>query len=792
MMINPIWPDWIENNILAKSPGKNENTQSESLPRHTWHVLEKLTDTKKLRPDLNIHFKFPGFWKCLFWACFFHDFGKAARGFQKQLCGGERWYHRHEVLSLVFLDWISDSLSLEECNWVAAAIVSHHRDADEIGLLYMDPIDPKEDTLINMVSELDRESISGLYCWINKCALSWIQSLGWSTNEVKMPDLPSKDDAIENLIKCGASQIRKRLQNYRSWIRKLNRSTERSMIIGTIALRGYIITADHTASAYPEVPSIISSISSVSPDILLNRLKLDKNKLYAHQQACITTNSSVVLSAPTGSGKTEAALIWACAQQNSGGNFTRLFYTLPYQASMNAMFKRLNERAFPGQVSLEHSRSVLAIYRQRISENYSAKQASQEAFLRKNLAKMNCYPVRILSPYQLLKAIYRIKGFEMLLSDIFDANIVLDEVHAYDAARLAMCLATIKYFKENFRTKFFIMSATFPSMLLKRVADSIGDHVLIRATPDLFKKFRRHELHLIDSDLLTDKWISNIILKAKSGQSVLVCCNTVKRAQQAYTEIQSRLKSDIDTILTILLHGRFNGKDRLEKEKLIQFFTDSKTQQKCPVILVATQVVEVSLDIDLDVIYSDPAPLEALIQRFGRINRINRLGLNKYAPVYVFTEPDDGQGVYSDDLVKAALNVLIANDGQIIDEEKIPFWLDEVYKDDISLKWDQAYSQCYSDFERACLSSLRAFNSDAGLEKDFYKAFDGIEVLPACLKEEYGKALDDNPLDACQLLVPIRWGQYIQLSNKGLVREDGNENLKIVDVDYSHEIGLLL
>lgn len=155
-----------------------------------------------------------------------------------------------------------------------------------------------------------------------------------------------------------------------------------------------------------------------------------------------------------------------------------------------------------------------------------------------------------------------------------------------------------------------------------------------------------------EGDMLQGKWLNHIANDAKDGRSVLVCLNTVKRAQQAYEELTDRLSNRVEVEL---LHSRFNGIDRLEKEKHVQNACGSISNNRKTIVLVATQVVEVSLDIDLDVIYSDPAPLEALIQRFGRINR---RCLKKYAPVNVFNKPDDGQHIYDDALVKNTLNVL--------------------------------------------------------------------------------------------------------------------------------------
>ena len=239
----------------------------------------------------------------------------------------------------------------------------------------------------------------------------------------------------------------------------------------------------------------------------------------------------------------------------------------------------------------------------------------------------------------------------------------------------------------------------------------------------------------------------------------------------------------------VLLHGRFNGQDRLEKERLVRSATGSQSKARKPIVLVATQVVEVSLDIDLDVIYTDPAPLEALIQRFGRINRRR---LKECAPVCVFTQPDDGQRIYEPDLVQASLQVLEKNTDRMIDEEGISDWLDQVYVGQIAERWNEKYDTTYSNFCDGPLATLRAFNSDPQLEDEFYKAFDSVEVLPRRQEAQYRQMRQDEPLAASQLLVPIRWGQYSNLKKKGLTR-DGEEGWpKMVDAEYNSELGLCL
>ena len=154
----------------------------------------------------------------------------------------------------------------------------------------------------------------------------------------------------------------------------------------------------------------------------------------------------------------------------------------------------------------------------------------------------------------------------------------------------------------------------------------------VKASLDLFEQFTRHQLVLVEGELTSAEALKRIESDARLGKSVLVVCNLVQRAQKVYEELTARLKET--EICVELLHGRFNMRDRSAKEAVIRDASGSTSTRRRPVLLVATQVVEVSLDIDLDTIYTEPAPLEALIQRFGRINR--RRKLKGVAPVSCF------------------------------------------------------------------------------------------------------------------------------------------------------------
>jgi CRISPR-associated endonuclease/helicase Cas3 len=237
-----------------------------------------------------------------------------------------------------------------------------------------------------------------------------------------------------------------------------------------------------------------------------------------------------------------------------------------------------------------------------------------------------------------------------------------------------------------------------------------------------------------------------------------------------------------------LLHSRFTGRDRLIKESI--WLKDPSKLTQPNGVLVATQVVEVSLNLDFGTIFTEPAPLEALLQRFGRVNR---LGLKDLATVYVFREPNDGQYIYDPLMVQRTLGVFAAADGRLIDESQVAAWLAEIYQGEILEEWSKRFEASSREFNAVCLQTLHAFDSDDNLEDAFYKAFDNIDVLPLSLEAEYNAIVENEPIRATELLVGIPWRQYVRFKREGRIcplTERGRP--PVVDALYSSEVGLIL
>jgi CRISPR-associated endonuclease/helicase Cas3 len=176
--------------------------------------------------------------------------------------------------------------------------------------------------------------------------------------------------------------------------------------------------------------------------------------------------------------------------------------------------------------------------------------------------------------------------------------IVIDEIHAYDAWTLGLVIATIRRLS-SLGARFMLMSATMPTALVSLLQQALPKAVIIR--DEVLEQASRNAYLTIPGFI--DDALPDIQEAVEEGHRTLVVVNNVAKCQELYGQLR-----DLDPIC---YHSKFIFRDRQAKERELD-----DTQ-----LLIATQVVEVSLDIDFDCMFTECAPPDALVQRAGRVNR---------------------------------------------------------------------------------------------------------------------------------------------------------------------------
>lgn len=425
-----------------------------------------------------------------------------------------------------------------------------------------------------------------------------------------------------------------------------------------LLIKGLLNKFDYTVSAgYENAESVIDLHEK---KLVKNIEKFLNGKELRPAQKFMKMNrdKNLIVIAPTGSGKTEASLLWM--------NGEKSFYTLPLKVSSNAIYLRIKENYEYKDVALLHS-DAMAVY----LREYNGNEDIGEKYER---SKMLSQPLTVCTVDQLFRFVYRALGTEIFAATLKYSKLVLDEIQAYEPRVIATIIYGLKMIQEM-GGKFAIITATFPPVL-KYFMEQYG---LFEGKQYIFKdftgkeyqveKYPRHKVEIRHSEMNLDE----IRLRGKN-RKVLVICNTVSKAQKLYKKLEGEN--------VWLLHSKYIRRDRAFLERKIMEFSESGESG----IWITTQIVEASLDIDFDILYTEMCTADSLLQRMGRCNRKGRYCPNE-ANIVVFDNRNgvsEGKrrSVYEDKLYDRSLELLSKYEHILFSEDKKTAYMNEVYSVD--------------------------------------------------------------------------------------------------------------
>ena len=421
-----------------------------------------------------------------------------------------------------------------------------------------------------------------------------------------------------------------------------------------IKLLGLLMKCDHSASGGYEIEYPNDFLEEALNNLLNEFKEKDKSADWNNMQKFCKENSdkNIITIADTGMGKTEGGFLW-------GGN-NKIFFVLPLRTAINAMYKRFDEVIIKGEnkeerVGLLHSNSLEYYLNNKKELVIDDKDEKEMDILEYNKrGKHLSLPITICTPDQIFNFILKYKGYESKLATLSYSKIILDEMQMYDASLLAAVIFGITKIIEM-GGKIAIVTATFPPIieyflnkyLMKDNKNVIKDldkpEEIVEEPIFIKKKFTnnekiRHNIVLIDDEI----GIEHILWQFKKNKKenkksnkILVICNTIKKAQEIYLKLKEEddLKDKIN-----MLHSNFIREDREEKEKNILDF--GKTEFDGEGIWISTSLVEASLDIDFDYLFTELQDLNSLFQRFGRCNRKGKKSVEE-ANCFIYLKIED-------------------------------------------------------------------------------------------------------------------------------------------------------
>jgi CRISPR-associated helicase Cas3/CRISPR-associated endonuclease Cas3-HD len=550
------------------------------------------------------------FWESAFLIVALHDIGKASVPFQKYICK-EGKMESHPFLSFWFVQqacsnytWIEGKRrEISRPIPVEALIVANHHSPFRQGK-FEDYKDNQEsplliqDTIERICQEIIKPKFNEHPGGNLSLSFEYPQTYGEIFNQYALANV---------LVRSASIQDRKRLRVLFSLLKSV--------------LHYCDWYASENISSFEYFPTIKETELKKAVG---ERARVKDVGWYPFQTKCKNHIGGAILQAPTGKGKTEAALLWAM----NNGEGKKIVYLMPTMTTTNKMHERL-KRILGEDIGIVHGTSDYLLFSER---DY---QDTWEFRWHSLFSKAFIHKCTVATVDQLLFILFNWGKWDLRLSNAANSVLIFDEIHCYEPYTVALIVEITKLLQSLGAMPLF-MSATFPTKLKEFLKAELGLDDIERDTS--FDNLCRVEIEWQPYN--EDKEISaaagQIAESYQNGKKVLVICNTIRTAKEMYYRL---LEFEIPSLDLLLFHSQFILYDRILREDLLENLPAGGF------VAVTTQVVEVSLDIDFDLLYTEACPIDALIQRLGRVNR---KGIKSEAKAYILRwSPKFGQLVKS-------------------------------------------------------------------------------------------------------------------------------------------------
>lgn len=544
-----------------------------------------------------------------------------------------------------------------------------------------------------------------------------------------------------------------------------------------------------------------------------------------------------LVEAPTGSGKTEAALGLA-ARLLAAGLAESIVFALPTQATANAMLPRLEmiaPRLFPGSDSslvLAHGRAAFnadAIRLRSTVHDGNEATVHQADWLSQSRKRVFLGQIGVCTIDQVLLSVLPVRHHFVRSFSLGRSVLIIDEVHAYDAYMYGLLERVLQQQRATGGSA-ILLSATLPlhqrrtlirawnsALDVSPVNDyplltQVGDVVLppVASQPEDRPPLRsvRVESHRSDDVLPGDALIADLLTAADAGARIAVIVNLVADAQRLARRLRALTGHPVD-----IFHARFRFRDRMQRERDVLACYGKGVARSGGHILVATQVVEQSLDLDFDWLITQLCPADLLFQRIGRLHRhadvIRPPGFESpRCTVLLRSDGDDDYGghgvVYGDQraLWRTEQRLLdtVGASGVIEFPAAYRDWVEAVYRegeDDLPGWVGAAYRMFYGKAQAARQTAMRIsrerieLNDDdatiIALTRDGERSLNVLPVLGSGADETLldGRRLDDlGKLERREALMletinaPASWASALPAAD-----EEGVIHLALVAAD---------